>query len=151
MGFLMVKCPKCGSENDNINVFCLDCGNNLNPLLETSKFNKKAILLGIISWIPLFIIWSWTYYPFSHIMSVYAFAYTLSIVQLISSFITGYTADKLYVRNSILNGLVVAVIFSIIFIILGGIIPVFISIIIFGGLGGGLGGYLKIQRKLRKK
>ena len=147
----MLICPNCGAKNQKDNFYCSECGENL-KLSKEGNFSKKAIIFGIISWIPLFIIWAAIYsLLLQNTLSAYDYAYTLGIVQFLSSFIAGYSAGKLYIRSAILIGLIVSFIFSGLFILLGGIPTVFLTIIIFGGLGGFLGGYIKIQKEFCTK
>ena len=147
----MVKCPKCGSKNDNINEFCLECGNNLKSL-ETTKFNIKAILLGIITLFFLLIIRT-----LIHFDTLFLYTISMMFIFFVSGVITGYTANKLYISSAILNGLIVGIIFSIIgLIILQIIYPIlygytyliFLLLAVVCGIGGGLGGYIKFKEKI---
>jgi|GEM_PF-3075063 hypothetical protein len=141
-------CPSCKTVNPLNAEFCQECGVNLKLLGKLSNINKRAIIIGIITWIPIFLLWAFIggKLIMAQIISAGDYAYSLVIVQFINSFITGYVANRAYVSSATINGLIVAIIYSVLFIILGGVLTVFISIIIFGGLGGGFGGYLRIKR-----
>ncbi|MBZ2166647.1 zinc ribbon domain-containing protein [Methanobacterium spitsbergense] len=154
----MVKCPECGSKNDNGNVYCSECGNNLKILSKTSNFNKKAILLGII--ILYFLLTISGNLKFNNLPMILI---SIILSYFISGFITGYTADRLYTRSSILNGLVVGIIITIPMSILVSELAsdydpeftyysfIFLLLMIFlCGLGGGLGGYIKLKKNLGK-
>lgn len=150
----MVKCPSCGSKNDDNNVFCLECGNNLKSL-ETTKFNKKAILIGLIvifflNWIVNLI------FIFVLNLSLLLWAVFMIFIFFIGGLITGYIANKLYISSAILNGLVVGIIYATFtFISISNQYPVLyvytytslILMIVSCGLGGGLGELLKFKRK----
>jgi putative membrane protein (TIGR04086 family) len=148
----MVKCPKCGSKNDNNNDFCLECGNNLKSL-ETTKFNKKALLLGfIVIWIGNLILY-YIYMPSK--ISFFSWSVFMMIIFFIGGLITGYTANKLYISSATLNGLIVGIIYATLtFLPIANQYPViytttyiiFILMIISCGLGGGLGGYIKLKK-----
>lgn len=154
----MVRCPKCGSKNDKSNDFCLECGTNLKSL-ETTKFNKKAILLGLLvifflNWIGNLILYS---IPNLSSLSLLLWAVIMIFIFFISGVIRGYSANKLYISSAILNGLVVGSIYAIYtFIPISKQYPVIytttyislILMIISCGLGGSLGGYLKLQKGL---
>ena len=151
----MVKCPKCGSKNDNTNVYCSECGNNLKSL-ETTKFNKKAILIGLLvifflNWIVNLIL------DFVLNFSLLLWAVFMIFIFFIGGLITGYIANKLYISSVILNGLVVGIIYATFtFISISNQYPVlyvntYTSLILMigsCGLGGGLGGYIKFKEKI---
>jgi predicted neutral ceramidase superfamily lipid hydrolase len=147
-----MECKKCGTEFEGN--FCPECGTKIKSL-SNSKFNKKAILYGIITLFVLLIIRNIIQFD-----TLILWAAFMIVSFFISGIITGYTVNSLYLKDAATNGLIVGIIFTLFTLIaMYSQYPILFAFIylsllmmlIASGIGGSIGGYIKIQRELKNK